>query len=228
MPKQEEKIVLKTDKDLNNNTIKIGVEKPKKQITPVVQATTGKKTMMSKIKDVFIGTDGNSVADYALYDVIVPALKLTIWEVVTGGLDMSLFDKGEAPRNIHRNRGNSYYNYNRGQGQYIYSKEPDYRGYGNHPHNSRRGERPERRTSTPLEFDDILLPSRSDAELVISMMGELIDQYGSASISDLYELVGMTPISTDNNWGWENLEMAYSTPVSGGYMLRLPRPKALV
>lgn len=225
MSKNEGKIVLKTDKDLNNNTIKIGVEKTKKQITPVVQATTGKKTMMSKIKDVFIGTDGNSVADYVLYDVVVPALKNTIWEVVTGGLNMSLFDKREAPRNIHRNRGNSYYNYNRGQGQYIYSQEPDYRGHSN---NRGRSGRPEARTSTPLEFDDILLPSRNDAELVISMLGELIDQYGSASISDLYELVGMTPISTDNNWGWENLETAYSTPVNGGYMLRLPRPKALV
>ena len=46
-------------------------------------------------------------------------------------------------------------------------------------------------------------------------------------MADLYDLVGMTSNYTDNKYGWYDLRTAYIQGVSGGYVIRLPKPVAL-
>jgi hypothetical protein len=48
--------------------------------------------------------------------------------------------------------------------------------------------------------------------------------YGQASISDLYELVGITANFTDNKWGWTDLRSSSVSRARDGYLLNLPRP----
>lgn len=59
-------------------------------------AKTRKKGEMQKFADVFIAEDANNVKSYILMEVIVPAVKKAISDIVTTGIDMILY--GEAGR----------------------------------------------------------------------------------------------------------------------------------
>jgi hypothetical protein len=77
------------------------------------------------------------------------------------------------------------------------------------------------------DFDEVILESRTEAEQVIDQLFEVVNVYGSARVSDLYELVGLAPTHTDNKWGWTNVQGAGVTRVRDGYLLDLPNPHPL-
>ena len=72
-------------------------------------------------------------------------------------------------------------------------------------------------------FDDIVLSSRGEAEEVISHLVDLTIDYGQASVSDLYDLIGITGNFTDNKYGWTDLSSASVSRTRDGYVLNLPR-----
>ena len=76
-------------------------------------------------------------------------------------------------------------------------------------------------------FDGIILESRREAEEVIDRLGDLIDNYDAATVSDLYELVGITGSFTDDKWGWTDIRSAGIRRVREGYLLQLPRTEPL-
>ena len=73
------------------------------------------------------------------------------------------------------------------------------------------------------EYDDIILDNRGEAEDVLARMDELIDTYGSVSVGDFYELVGISGNFTDYKYGWSDIHNASVMRVSDGYMIKLPR-----
>ena len=52
---------------------------------------------------------------------------------------------------------------------------------------------------------------------------ETIDDYGFASVGDLYDIVGVTGSYTDNNYGWDDIRKARIDRVREGYVLRMPK-----
>lgn len=76
-------------------------------------------------------------------------------------------------------------------------------------------------------FDEIVLQSRTEAEEVVDRLFEVVSRYGSASVADLYELVGLSSTHTDNKWGWDDLQGAGVSRVRGGFLLDLPEPEPL-
>ena len=186
-------------------------EEPKKEIKQVAKASKRKKSMTKKFKEAFIGddTDNQSVADYILYDVLVPAAKNTINDMVTGGIEMLLFGERRGNSHMRRDRGRSYVNYS---------------GYSTRTDETRGGRTATRRSGRDRVFnDDIVLPTRGEAEQVIDSLIDITEQYGSASIADLYSLVGIDSDFTDNNYGWTNLSTASVSRIRDGYTLNLPR-----
>ena len=59
------------------------------------------------------------------------------------------------------------------------------------------------------------------------MLFTLIERYQSATVADLYELVGVQGSYTDDKWGWVDIRGAGITRVRNGYLLDLPRPQPL-
>lgn len=57
---------------------------------------------------------------------------------------------------------------------------------------------------------------------VLERLGDLIDMYEVATVSDLKALIGWTPEVTDDQWGWETLERARVSSERGGFALILP------
>lgn len=65
--------------------------------------------------------------------------------------------------------------------------------------------------------------SRGEGEEVISRMKHLIKTYGFATVSDLYDMIGLSPSSKHDNFGWFNFDEASVTKDNAGhFVLNLP------
>lgn len=60
--------------------------------------------------------------------------------------------------------------------------------------------------SIVLPVGDLVLNTREDAEAVIKGMSDCVDFYGSASVADLKNLVGLPTTYNETNWGWTSTE----------------------
>lgn len=183
--------------------------KEKKEIKAVVngKVTKKKKGIGSKIGAVLF--DDNNVGDvkeYVIFDVIVPAVKNAISNAITGGIDMLLF--GERRSDSLRS--------SESRGYTSYSSRSTRRS-----DSSRQGYR----RSSLFELDDILLPTKLDANSVIDNMFNILDEYGVVSVADYYALVGEPSNYQMNAWGWENLNNVYTQRTRNGeYKIVLPKP----
>ena len=156
---------------------------------------------MHKLTDSFISEDAANVKSYIVMDVLVPAVKKAISDIVRDGIDMILYGESKG-RSSSSSSYVSYRDYSRRDEDRFRDRDRDRRGY-NH--------------------DDIVLESRGEAEEVITRMDELIETYGVVSVADLYDLVGKTCEYTDNKYGWTNIRNAEPIRVRDGWMLRLPK-----
>ena len=176
----------------------------KKDIQPVAKAKTKKKSEVKKFADVFIAEDITSVKDYIVNDVLIPAAKKAISDIITNGIDMILY--GEAKGRDRRRDGGSRVSYTK-----YYERDRD-----------REYDRGRTRRSV-YDYDDIILDTRGEAEDVLNRMDDLIDAYGMVSVADLYDLVGVSGNYTDNKYGWTNLRNAEVRRTRDGYLLKLPK-----
>lgn len=181
-------------------------EPPAKNVERVTQgeAIQRRKPLGRKLAETFTGDDARSAGTYILMEVMVPALKNMISDAVSQGVERILFGDSR-PRTSSRT---GYTNYNK-----LYSST-------------------ERRTISPRararhDFGEIVLATRADAEEVLERITALIEQYSVASVSDLYELVGITGNYTDDKWGWSDIRGARVRAVREGFLLDLPQPHPL-
>ena len=75
---------------------------PEKHVEKVISGTVKpkKKSEMQKFADVFISEDVNNVKSYIVMDVLVPAIKKAISDIVTNGIDMILYgEAGKSKKN---------------------------------------------------------------------------------------------------------------------------------
>lgn len=178
---------------------------PEKKVEKVITGTakSKKKSEIQKVTDVFISEDVNNVKSYILLDVLVPAIKKAISDIVTNGIDMILYgETGKTKSNSNASKV-SYRSY--------YDRENDRRDYSS------------ARTKTGYNYDDITLDNRGEAEDVLSRMDELISTYGLVSVADLYDLVGITGNYTDNKYGWTDIRSAQVVRIRDGYLIKLPK-----
>lgn len=182
-----------------------------KKVEKVVTGTVKvkKKNEISKLKDVFISEDVNNVKNYVLMDVLIPAVKKAISDIVTNGIDMILYGS----------TGNRSKSTNAPYGSY---RDYSGRSSGDRFANSIRT------VASSHDRNGIYLEHRGDAEEVLSRMDELLDTYGVVSVADLYDLVGVTGSFTDNKYGWTSLASAKVVPArGGGYTIKLPTARPI-
>lgn len=189
----------------------------------VERVTTGevvrrKKPLGKRFKEIFVSGDGRSVMSYIALDVLVPAAKDTIADAVGEGVQRMLFGEGSGRRR-DRGRSGSYVSYNR------MSSSGSPFGVRSNRDDDRR--EMSRRGRASHDFDELVLPTRGEAEEVIDRLFDLISRYESASVADLYELVGINSNYTDNKWGWTDFRGAGVSRVRNGYLLDLPRAEPL-
>lgn len=181
---------------------------PEKKVEKVVTggARTKKRSEIQKFADVFISEDVESVKTFVIRDVLIPAMKKAISDIVVNGIDMLLY--GEAGRSRRNGNGGT---------------KVSYQGYYANGNNRRESAAPRNRTG--YDYDSILFTTRGDAEAVLVELEELIAQYGVASIMDLYSAAGLQCDYTYDKYGWTNLRNAQvvRARMEDGYYIKLPK-----
>lgn len=178
---------------------------PEKKVEKVIAGTvkSKKKSEIKKFTDVFISEDVTNVKSYILLDVLIPAIKKAISDIVTNGIDMILYgETGKTKSNSTASKVSYRSYYDRVNDRRVYSSA---------------------RTKTGYNYDDIILDNRGEAEDVLSRMDELISTYGLVSVADLYDLVGVTGNYTDNKYGWTDIRSAQVVRIRDGYLIKLPK-----
>lgn len=181
---------------------------PEKRVEKVVVGAVKqrKKTSVQRLRDIFIAEDVSNVKDYIFMDVLVPAVKKAIDDIVSEGIHMLLY-KGD-PRRSGSRPSTSRINY----GSFS-NRESD-----------RRENRRESGSRNGFDYNDIVFDTRGDAESVLDAMQDILDQYGVVSVGDLYDL---SDVSIDNymanKYGWTDLRRAEAIRVRDGYIIKLPR-----
>ena len=178
---------------------------PEKKVEKVISGSVRarKKSEIRKFADIFIQEDAQKVRSYILMDVLVPAIKKAISDIVTNGTDMILYGEPGRTKKSGAASKVSYRSY--------YDKRDD------------RRDQNAARTRTGYDYDDVILDDRGEAEEVLSRMDELISTYGLVSVADFYELVGITGSYTDNKYGWTDIRNASVVRLRDGYTIKLLR-----
>lgn len=202
----------------NSKKSKTAQEKTENRIKPVVKkgdVVRKKKSTSRKFIDSFFGEDISNVKDYLIFDVVIPSLKDGIIDAVTNGLTMLLTG----------NRGSSKHRGSRivSNGGTNYSKIYTLNGSGSRSDRPFNKARDSRYAMTNGMEDEIILQSRAEAEEVLEVLICRVEDYGNATVGDLYDALGETSSPTDRKWGWFDLSSARVVRVTDGYLIRLPR-----
>lgn len=180
-------------------------------------AVRRKKSLGSRFRATFIGGDARTASDYVITQVLVPAIKDLLVEAGQSAIEKLIHGESRAGR---RSRSgpmagpSGYVTYNRMSAAASPGSES--------PRSLSR------RSRARHDFDDIILPSRSEAEEVLDRLYDIVSRYSSATVQDLCELCGLESTHVDNKWGWTDLRGSGVTRVrTGGFLLDLPEPEAL-
>lgn len=193
-------------RDIENTKPKNDKKKVEKVVTGTVKVK--KKNELHKFADIFISEDVKNVKSYVFMDVLVPAIKKAVVDIVTDGVNMIFYG------GVRRNNGIGA---NIPKVPYSSLSIGNYGGVSNNKPLPRK----------TYDYDNIVLPSRSDAEILLSNMHNHIREYGEVSVGDLYDFVGVTGTYTDYDYGWTDLRNARSVRVRDGYALELPKVSPL-
>ena len=179
-----------------------------KRVTKVVKGPVKtKKNEARRFADIFISEDISNVKNYIFMDVLVPAIKKAVYDIVTNGIDMFLYGGSGRTKNNSSSNKVSYRNYYERKD----SNGSGYRGSENvKPRNS-------------FDYDDIIFDNRGEAEAVKQQMQDVIGRYGVVTVADLYDMADLTAPYTSQKYGWMDVSGAEAIRVRDGYMLKLPR-----
>jgi len=183
-------------------------EKERKKLAPVVSGTVvaKKPSELSRVARAFMAEEATNIGSYILLDVLIPTVKDAILDMLT-----MIFHGGAGkPRNYGTQRASkiSYQPY------YDYQKQ------------SQRPDPQQRAPRTGFEFDDLVFPTRGDAEMVLDTMNEAIITYGVVSILDLHDFAGvsLSNYAGGQKYGWTDISGCRAVGVrGGGYILKLPK-----
>ena len=185
-------------------------QRAQKVVTGTV--TTKKPSIAKRLRIILFGDNGKSVGSYLVEDVFIPAFRDTLDEMITGSKDLLLHgERRSRPRSGALGSRMTFQNTNYGG-----MSRPG-------------GARP---VVDPVQpkgqyyFEDIVLSSKGDAEVVLTQLIDILDEYGQVTIADLRDTVGMSGQYTDRNWGWISLANARTERLRGtqNYILDLPQP----
>jgi hypothetical protein len=189
----------------NSNKYKNEQKEERRKVEPVVStpANVKKKSELSKFANTFISEDARNVKSYIFTDVLVPAIKKLVGDIVKDGIEMILWGGTSRGNSSGGSRAShvSYDRFSSGNSRPVASS-----------------------ARTPYSYDDLTFANRGETEEVLARMDELVADYGFVTVADLYDLAGRTGNYTDNKYGWTNLRNARIVRLRNGeYMIELPR-----
>lgn len=180
---------------------------PEKRVEKVITGKVKTREKKStKFADIFVAEDFSTVVSNVATDVLVPALKKLVADMVRDGVEMMLW--GSTRRRSDRDRG--------------YSNYISYRDYSDRDRRDRR-DRDEGRVRRRFDCSEIIFETRAEAMNVLDEMEAIIARHKFVRVADVYDMVDITAPYTANDFGWTNLSKADVVKDREGYILDLPK-----
>jgi hypothetical protein len=187
---------------------------PAEPAEPVTQIIHGKVVrhkapVHKRIARSLFASDIQDVGQFTLTDILVPAFKNMLFDVISKGSARALFgERGMVRAGTVGPVSTIKAKYSQMQeGTTVRELSPR-----------------DRATHT---FDAVSLETRAEAVEAIEYLKGRIAKYGSTSVSDLYALLGVTSSFVDQRYGWTNLDTAATEQRRDGWLLALPQPVQL-
>ncbi len=188
----------------------------RERLKPVInrdRLVSTKKPLGKRISDTFLTEDTADIKNYIIRDVIIPGIKNVILDFISMlFFGETCFDGRRNSRRIDRHERidyRSHYRINSGRRSRDYD-DNDYYDSDN-----------------KVDFRNIIVRDREDAEIIVSNMRSRIRDEGAASIANLLDYIDVVGRYTDNNWGWDNERDIGIRRVASGYLIDVAEPKYL-
>lgn len=202
-----------TIKDRSAPREEVVVREPAQKII-TGKVTTRKPSLPERMKNAMMAEDAQTIGQYVLRDIILPEFKSLLRQVIVGATDRTLWGAGGT-----RARGRAG---DRGRNERVMYNDVVTRGREPEPRRAMSREAQARH-----DFREVILDSRQEAVEVLEALTERVRKYGFTSVSDLYDICGVTGSYADQRWGWSDLRDADIIDYRGSWMLDLPKPEPL-
>lgn len=186
----------------------------------VVQTKPG---IGKRIKDSFGGQDLKSVGLYLVLEVMVPASRDLLFDLIKEGGHRAIYgdsSRRSAPGTASILGGNRL-------------RTTSYSSMSSAPLSGNR--RPGDTSLNPLnrpqfDFSNYVVPDRESAQEVLERMADAIEEFGVVTVADFYDLIGVSGNGfTDQKMGWDakSFSGADAKKVREGFILELPNPRGI-
>lgn len=193
-----------SSKQTNNASIKM-----KPSVKPVVSSdklVRSKKTIGQKIRSTFIQDDLKDIKKWVIEDVIAPGIKGLILDTLSMAFFHETYRRGGSAIG-NRTSYNTYYRSSSSSN----NRQPVNRRDQNNRYIDDDKER--------VDYRHIVLTYKDDAEKIVKSMYEILDEYQKVSIGDLYQMIDITPMPNDFNWGWTDPRDIGIKRVADGFLI---------
>ena len=195
------------DYSSNSNKSKKETGEKQKNLKSVVtkSPTIRKKSGLYRFASRFLPVDLNDIGRHVFDEYVVPSIGNTLVDTISYIFNLN---RGSSKKNYS---GASYRNYYEGR----YTREKD------------KDDDPPVRKDTLYEYEDFIFDYKQDALAALEEMENVLDEYPSVSIADLYDILDMSNDNYQTNkFGWTDISRAEVIRArGGGYKLKLPRAR---
>ena len=205
---------LESDTSQPRVLVRGSTNKPQEK-TSIVTDTVVKKelTFGQKLKGAFLKEDLNNVRDYVIFEIIIPNVKQSIFDSITGIVGQML--------GVNYSAKSSSRGYSGGKG------DRPFRDYAQASRTGRIvGERPTR--YDPYDVSDVVFKRKADALKLLEEIIDICDSSGWYSVERFYQRAGIPEVNngyTNSAYGWHQVDGAEVISVPNGYIIDLPRAR---
>lgn len=197
-----------TTPDLTRGDSEEQIKAALESLEPVARAKVTNNRGKKLVSSLF-PTSPADVVEYVVTDIVVPALKDLVSDMVTGAIENALYGSNSRRGGYSR----------RGSMSSGWTSRTDYSAI------SKPKGRVEIVSPRSTDWKDLRYDSRSAAENVLAGMDRHIQRYGRATVGDLMTLSGVSSSVIDERWFWSDLNGAGVRSSRGGYIITLPDPE---
>lgn len=195
-------------------------EKLEKNLPELKQEPVVKKpSMRNRVWSAMVAEEVHDVKEYLIFDVVIPTIKKTLFDLVTNALNLTLFGKPSSGSDRDDRRSGPYVSYS------SYSRSYD--------RDDAKRERDRERTRRDnyidvRHLDRIEFRYKEDALDVIRFLEDNLNEFGYTTVSDFVSAAHLETNSVHNKWGWYDIGNPVPQQLSNGrYYVKLPKPRPI-